>query len=107
MDQHFKGMLACAIWPVVHKEARAKWNRCMACKHLPDFKPDSCQQEQHEREREMVEAVVARIEAEDRAAEGRQRASRETIQAAMQQSLEDRRLHQAAAKAAAEAEEHR
>ena len=64
-------------------------------------------QEARDREREMVEAVVARIEAEDRQAEAQRAAQRERIQEAMRQSVADRRQHQAALRAQEEEEERR
>ncbi|KAK9804130.1 hypothetical protein WJX73_002938 [Symbiochloris irregularis] len=63
--------------------------------------------ERAEREREMVEAVVARIEAEDRATEARRSAVKQGLRLAMDQSLLELRSHKAAAKAAGLAEEQR
>ena len=64
-------------------------------------------QELQEREREMVEAIVARIEAEDHAAAARHMANRERAQEAMRQSVADRQRYQASVKAQEEEEERR
>ena len=67
----------------------------------------ACLQEQVERDREMVEAIVARIDAEDHATEAKRQASRQSVRSAMEQSLDDRQHRQATLKAAEAAEEHR
>ena len=55
----------------------------------------------------MVEAVVARIEQEDRMVAAARQARQEAIQEAMRQSVADRQLHQATARAQEAAEERR
>lgn len=56
-------------------------------------------QELREREREMVDAIMARIEAEDQQAQARRTANRERAQQAMQESTADRKRNQAITRA--------
>lgn len=55
----------------------------------------------------MVDAVVARIEAEDRTLQASRQANRQRLQDAMHQSLADRQRHQAAVRAEEAHEERR